>query len=59
MGDGVVRRRRITEMDRCLEHESLLCHEEAEEEEEVGGGRGGGVGGGSGDGRARLLYTSD
>lgn len=44
VGDGVVRRRRITEMDRCLEHESLLCHEEAEEEEEVGGGRGGGGG---------------
>lgn len=38
--------RRIAEMDRCLEHESFLCHEE---ENERGGG----------DGRARLLYTSD
>ena len=33
MGDGVVRGRRIAEMDRCLEHESLLCHEEVEVEE--------------------------
>ena len=33
VGDGVVRGRRIAEMDRCLEHESLLCHEEVEVEE--------------------------
>ncbi|CAD1476417.1 unnamed protein product, partial [Heterotrigona itama] len=44
-------------MDRCLEHESLLCHEEAEVEEEEAAVAVARLGGSGGDGRARLLYT--
>lgn len=47
VGGGAARGRRMAEMDRCLEHESLLCHWGRREE-----------GGGSGEGEEGLDFCT-